>query len=163
MRARASGAAVVAALVVGALAVGFGLRGEDGGGAGDASGAEPVELTSDATNLAGADELAAAADLVVVATVASTAEGRTITDPSDPATGIRTRLATLVVDEVLAGEAPTPLVVEEEAALLDGTAIRVDGRSPAEVGDTGTWYLLAGEGEAFPYHALVGAEGFVPA
>lgn len=163
MRARASGAAVVTALVVGALAVGFGLRGDDGRPAGEDTAREPVELASDGGGLAGADELAAAADLVVVATVASTADGRSITDPSDPATGIRTRLATLVVDEVLAGEAPTPLVVEEEAALLDGTPVRVDGRAPAEVGDTGTWYLLAGEGEAFPYHALVSAEGFVPA
>lgn len=161
MRAGASGTAVVAALVVGALAIGFGLRGDAGDG--DGPHPEPVEISSDAPRLDGPDQLAAAADLVVVATVASTADGRTVTDPADPTTGIRTRLATLVVDEVLAGEAPTPLVVEEEAALLDGTPIRVDGRSPAAVGDTGTWYLLAGDGEAFPYHALVGAQGFVPA
>lgn len=162
---RMRGAAVVVAVAALAAVVGFGAFG-DGATPPDAvpdPGPEPVEITSSAPTFPDSPAMAAAADLVVVATVGTVSDGRTITDPTDPEVGIRTQLATLVVDEVLQGEPTSPLVLEQEVSLLDGTPVVVDGRAPVEPGDTGTWYLVAGEGDAVPYHALVGPQGLVPA
>ena len=53
----------------------------------------PVEITSSAADFATLEELVAASDLVVVATVADIAEGRQITAPADPAAAVVTRLA----------------------------------------------------------------------
>ena len=123
--------------------------------------ADPVELDSDAPTYTSLDELVAASDLAVVATVADVSEGRTLTAPDDPGTGFRTRLVELEVSRALIGEPPTPLVVEEPAELLDGTPVVVDGLEPLDVGAQAVWFLVAGDDETLPYHAVVNAQGRV--
>jgi hypothetical protein len=120
-----------------------------------------VRLESNAPVFATPDELVAASDLVVEATVTDVADGRTVTAADAPTTGIRTRLYELTVNRTLFGEAPTPLVVEEPAALLDGTPVVVDGMKPLREGDRAVWYLVAGTGPAQPYYAVVNAQGRV--
>lgn len=100
-------------------------------------------------------ELVAASDLVVLAEVVGIADGRTITDPADPTAGIRTRLVTVEVVQALVGEPPPVLVIEEEAALLDGTPIVVNGVEPSRRADRGVYFLVAGADPDAPYHALV--------
>jgi hypothetical protein len=53
------------------------------------------------------------------------------------------------------GEATGSLIVEQEAALLDGTPIVVNGLRPNRVGDTGFWFLVRGNDDEFPYVALI--------
>ena len=103
----------------------------------------------------------AASDLVVVATVTDVADGRTVTAPDDPTTGIRTRLVELEVSRALIGEPPTPLVVEEPAALLDGRPVVVDGLEPLGEGEQAVWFLVAGEGLSEPYYSVVNSQGRV--
>ena len=79
--------------------------------------------------------------------------------PIDPDAGFRTRLVELSVERTLAGESPTPLVVEEPAELLDGTPLVVDGMIPLEAGDRAVWFLVAGGSDEQPYHAVVNAQG----
>ena len=105
------------------------------------------------------DELVAASDLVVVGTVAGVADGRVLTAPDRPDAGFRTRLVELDVERTLAGEPPTPLVVEEPAELLDGTPVVVDGMAPLDVGDRAVWFLVAGGSDEQPYHAVVNGQG----
>jgi hypothetical protein len=129
--------------------------------AGDSHEPPIVRLESDAPTFTTPDELVAASDLVVEATVTNVADGRTVTAADDPTTGIRTRLYELTVNRTLFGEAPSPLVVEEPAALLDGTQVVVDGMEPLRQGDRAVWYLVAGKGPAQPYYAVVNAQGRV--
>ena len=105
---------------------------------------ELVELDSDAPTYTSLDELVRASDLIVVATVADVADGRTVTAPDDPAAGIRTRLVELDVSRALVGEPPTPLVVEEPAELLDGRPVVVDGMEPLDESEQAVWFLVAG-------------------
>ena len=122
---------------------------------------DSVELRSDAPSYSAVDELVAASDLVVVATVADVADGRTVTAPDDPAAGCRTRLLELAVSRRLVGDPPTPLVVEEPAELLDGTPVIVDGMVPLGEGEQAVWFLVAGDDESLPYYAVVNAQGRV--
>jgi hypothetical protein len=145
------GVPVVAAVAVGVLAL------ADGGD--DAP--DPVELVGDAPTFASVGELVAASDLVVVATVTDISDGRTVTAPDDPAAGIHTRLVQLSVARTLVGEAPRPLVVEEPAALIDGTPVVVDGLEPPRVGDQALWFLVAGDDVSLPYYAVVNSQGRV--
>jgi hypothetical protein len=123
---------------------------------------EPVDLMSSGPTFDTLDHLLAAADIVVVATVTDAELGRAVTDPDQPTSGIRTTLFELRVEEVLAGSAPDRLILEHETALLDGTPITVDGVGPPVVGERGLYLLLAGSGEGFPHHALVGSQGRAP-
>jgi hypothetical protein len=120
---------------------------------------EPVRLQSDAPTFATVDDLAAASDLVVVATVVDVSTGRTLTAVDDPEAGIRTRLYELTVTRTVRGDAPRPLVVEEPAELLDGTPVIVDGMEPLHEGDRAVWYLVAGDGSSHPYYAVVNSQG----
>jgi hypothetical protein len=120
---------------------------------------DPVDVASDSALFDSVDDLVAASDAVVLAEVVEAADGRAITDPSDPTTGIRTRLAELRVVQVLAGSAPDALVLEEAATLLDGTPIAVDGETPVVAGDRGVFFLVAGGADEAPHWALVGAQG----
>ena len=90
-----------------------------------------IELTSSAADFSTADDLVAASDLVVVATVADIADGRQITAPADPDAAVVTRLLVLDVSDVLAGSADGDVIVEEPAALGDGTPVVVDGIAAA--------------------------------
>ena len=120
---------------------------------------EPLAVDAAGPHFATLDELVAASDLVVAGEVVSVGEGRTITDPSDPSAGIRTRLVTIAVTEPLVGDPPEPLVLEEEAALLDGTPIVVNGVAPSKVGDEGIYFLVGGTTTDAPYHALINEQG----
>jgi hypothetical protein len=121
----------------------------------------PRQLNSDAPRYTTLDELVAASDLVVEATVAHVAAGRTVTAADDPGAGIRTRLYELTVTRILHGDAARLLVVEEPAELLDDTPVIVDGMEPLREGERAVWYLVAGEGSSQPYYAVVNAQGRV--
>jgi hypothetical protein len=53
------------------------------------------------------------------------------------------------------------LVVEEPAALIDGTPVVVDGLEPLRVGDQAVWFLVAGDDVSLPYYAVVNSQGRV--
>ena len=69
------------------------------------------------------------------------------------------RLASVRVDEVLAGDVASEILIEQEASLLDGTPIEVNGVAPLEAGQAGIYFLIAGDGEEFPYFACVNRQG----
>ncbi len=119
----------------------------------------PIDIASSATDFTTIDELAAASDLVVVATVADITDGRQITAPADPDAAVVTRLLVLEVSDVLAGSADGDVIVEEPASLGDGTPVVVDGIQPLDVGERAVWFLVAGDGETMPYFALVNRQG----
>ncbi len=118
-----------------------------------------INITSVGPAFTALEDLAAASDLVAVGTIGSVASGRTITDPANPDAGIRTTLYTLRVETVLAGQASGTITIEHETALLDGTPITVDGAEPPASGERGLYFLVAGRGAGFPYHAVIGAPG----
>jgi hypothetical protein len=138
-------------LLIGVVAVVVALR---GGGDG-----KTIELTSSAPDLGTVEELIAASDLVVAATVAEVADGRQITAPADPQAAVVTRLLVLDVSDVFAGAADGDVIVEEPATLGDGTPVVVDGMPPLDVGDEAVWFLVAGDDEAMPYFAVVNRQG----
>lgn len=125
---------------------------------------EPVAITAIGPIAATLDELVAMSDVVVEAEVRSVADGRSISDDADPTAGIRTQLAELEVTVVHVGDpgAAAPLVVEQESALLDGTPVVVNGLRALAPGDRGVFFLVAGDGDEFPYHALIGDQGWIP-
>jgi hypothetical protein len=156
--------AVVAVALGAAVVTGLG-DGADGSGssAREEVASEPaeelVEVTSDAPRYPSLDELVAAADLVVRGEVASTERGRTFGQPGGST--IVSRLATLRIDEVLAGTAPRAdtVLVEEEGWLDDGRALVVDGAGPTRVGDAGFWFLVEVDDPDLPVYTTVGAAG----
>jgi hypothetical protein len=123
---------------------------------------EPIDVSATGPRFATLEELAGAADAIVAGTVVAVDAGRTITDPSDPRAGITTRLIEVAVTATFAGPARDLIVIEEEAALLDGTSIVVNGLEPAPPGTSAVWFLVAGDGEQFPYAALVNEQARIP-
>lgn len=122
----------------------------------------PTEISADGPRFAMLGELARASDLAVHAEVVAVDDGRAITDPARLDAGIRTQLAQLDVAAALAGAVPDALVVEQEAALLDGTPITVNGVPPLVEGDAGLLFLVHGTTDEFPYTALVNEQAWVP-
>jgi hypothetical protein len=120
---------------------------------------KPVDVAASGPPLTTVDELVAGSDLIVIATVERVGSGRVFTDPADPAAGIRTQLADLAVERVLKGEPARAVVLEEEAALLDGRPITVNGTAPSRAGERGIYFLIASDDEEAPYHALIGPQG----
>ncbi|WP_424342799.1 hypothetical protein [Ilumatobacter sp.] len=114
-----------------------------------------VDIAATGPRFDSLDELVAAADLIVEGRIVAVDAGRVITDPSDPTAGFSTALFQLDVTRSFRGGARAPLIVEQEAALLDGAPITVNGLTANEVGDTGFWFLVRGSADAFPYVALV--------
>lgn len=114
---------------------------------------EPVDVRSDATGFENVEDLAAAADLIVEGAVVAVEDGRVISGSTDSNTGIRTQLAQVEVQLIAetTGEVPPIVVVEQEAGLLDGTPITVDGVAPLEIGQHVILLLVSGDSEEFPY------------
>ena len=96
---------------------------------------------------------------MVVATVADITDGRQITAPADPDAAVVTRLLVLDVSAALAGSSSGDVLVEEPAALADGTPVVVDGVEPLAVGDEAIWFLVGGDAETMPYFAVVNRQG----
>ena len=119
----------------------------------------PIAITSSAADFSTLDDLLAASDLVVVATIADITDGRQITAPADPEAALITRLLVLDVSDVLAGDGDGDVIVEEPATLGNGTPVVVDGIAPLGVGDQAVWFLVAGDAETMPYFALVNRQG----
>ena len=120
---------------------------------------KPVDVAASGPQLTTVDELIAESKLIVIARVERVATGRVFTDPADPAAGIRTQLADLAVERVLKGELTDAVVLEEEAELLDGRPITVNGTAPSRSGERGVYFLIAGDDDEAPYHALIGPQG----
>lgn len=140
-----------AAIIIGALAAGFLLLGDE-------DDPDPVAIASSAETFQSLDELVAASDIVVVATVTGIESGRTITSPSDPGAGIRTRLVGLQITQPLRGEPPAHLVVEEAASFTDDTPIAVDGMDELPKGQQAVWFLVTGGNDDMPYFATVNGQ-----
>ena len=121
--------------------------------------AKPVDIAASGPQLTTVDALVAGSDLIVVARVERVATGRVFTDPVDPTAGIRTQLADLAVEHVLKGEPTSAVVLEEEAQLLDGRRITVNGTAPSSPGERGIYFLSASNDVEAPYHALIGPPG----
>lgn len=157
-RRKVVGVAVPLLIVVVVAAVGvWWLR--DGS---DPAPVEPVDVSASGPRFADLSDLVAGSDLVVVGTVVAVDHGRTITDPSDPDAGLRTQLAQVAVSEVLVGEQGGTVIVEQEATLLDGQPVTVNGVSPLVAGDEGLMLLIRGTSDEFPYTAFVNEQGWVP-
>ena len=122
-----------------------------------------VDVRSSGPEYATLSELAHASDRVVEGQVVALDDGRAISDPSDPSSGITTQLATIDLTRVIKGPATDVIVVEQESGLLDGTPITVNGVAPLAVGDSGWFFLVDGDGEQFPYTALTVPDAFVAA
>jgi hypothetical protein len=120
---------------------------------------KPVDVAASGPQLTSVDALVAGSDLIVIARVERVTTGRVFTDPVDPAAGIRTQLADLTVEQVLKGEPTGEVVLEEEAQLLDGRPITVNGTSPSSPGERGVYFLIASRDDEAPYHALIGPQG----
>lgn len=142
------------ALVAGSVVVGFAQLGGDEGELSP----ERLAISSSAPKFALLAELVAASDVVLVGTVAGTEQGRTVTAPDDPDSGIRTRLVDVDVTQILVGEVPARIVVEEAATLTDGTPIAVDGMNELRDGDRAVWFLVAGGSDSMPYFAAVNGQ-----
>ena len=119
-----------------------------------------VEVDSDAPAHADLAGLVAAADLVVRGTVAATERGRWFGgDAGSPR--VQSRIVTVEVTEVLAGEAPAApsILVEEVGWLDDGTPAVVDGAFPATVGEDGYWFLEQGGDPELGAYLVTGPQG----
>ena len=126
---------------------------------GDDDRPEAMAVESSAALFDSLDDLVAASDFVLVATITDIADGRTITSSDNPAAGIHSRLVELDVNEVLHGDAADRVVVEEADAFADGTPVAVDGMTELHNGDAAVWFLVAGESDAMPYSAAVNGQG----
>jgi hypothetical protein len=154
-------AAAVALLLAVAAAVGVVRWTVTGGQPGNQGAGAPAPLAVSASSLYAFDDLASmveASDLVVRARVDSTARGRLV---GDGEAAIVSRIDTLQVDEVLAGDAAagTTLLVEEEGWLGDGTAIAVNGLAPSEAGMDAIWFLDSRPDPEVPGYLVINHQG----
>ena len=120
----------------------------------------PIEVTSDAPRVGSLEELLAASDLVVRASVVGTDRGRVFGE-GDAA--IESRVVQLRVLGVLKGDGALAgggtVLVEEEGWSADGAPLIVDGLAPSQVGDDAIWFLLrVGQDEELRY-VVVSAQG----
>lgn len=114
--------------------------------------------------------LLAASDLVISGRAVATERGRVFggVGPDGAASdqAIRSRVVTIEVGEVLASRDPvadpppgTVVLVEEEAGLLDGRPLVVDGVHRTRIGDAGIWFLAASGDPEFPGFTVVNSQG----
>jgi len=124
----------------------------------DVAGQPPLPISAVGETYGSLADLADAADLVVDGTIVAVDDGRTLTDPADPTAGFSTALFQLDVAHVLIGSPTRTVIIEQEAALLDGTRIAVNGLTANRVGDSGIWFLVRGPDD-LPYLAIVNEQG----
>jgi hypothetical protein len=129
------------------------LRGDS-----DSAGQPAAPISASGQTYGSLADLADAADLVVDGTIVAVDDGRIITDPADPTAGFSTALFQLDVAHVLIGAPTDTVTIEQEAALLDGTRIEVNGLTANRVGDSGIWFLVRGSDDV-PYMAIVNEQG----
>jgi hypothetical protein len=122
------------------------------------SSTDRVDLAASGPRYTTVEELAGASDLIVLGRIERVDAGRVFTDRADTEAGIRTQLAELAVEQVLKGPPARSVVLEEEAALLDGTPITVDGTTPSAAGQRGVYFLIA-DPAGTAYYALIGPQG----
>ena len=127
--------AALAALLIGAAGVVVSLQRAQ----------RPVDIAVTDTLADDLDGLLDRSDLVVVGHVVRVSDGRVLSDAADPTSAVRTQFAQLDVDDVTVGRASDRLVLEEVAALADGTPATVEGQRPSDVGDAGLYFLVRGE------------------
>ena len=139
-------------LLAGAVAVVVAVRS-------DGPSRSAIDIDSSAADFSTLDDLVAASDLVVVATVADITDGRQITAPADPDAAVVTRLLVLDVSDVLAGSSDRRRDRRGASGAGDGTPVVVDGIEPLDVGDEAIWFLVAGDAETMPYFAVVNRQG----
>ncbi|WP_421120821.1 hypothetical protein ACE2AJ_05855 [Aquihabitans daechungensis] len=122
----------------------------------------PIEISSDAPTFTSLEQLVDASDLIVRGRVADTQRGRWFGDGATSAR-IQSRLVTLDVEDVLAGEVPSgeldTLLLEEEGWLEDGAPLVVDGAAPSAVGDEGIWFLVDPGDDTTDALIVVNAQG----
>ncbi|MPY93203.1 MAG: hypothetical protein GEV08_09095 [Acidimicrobiia bacterium] len=153
-------ALAIAVLAGGAVSAGVGDSGDGGPGAGGGGASEPPTAVSAAV-APGVDDvhdLIAAADLVVRGEVVATSRGRTF---GEGGAAIVSRLVTVAVEEVLAGEPPgsPALLVEEEGWLPDGRELAVNGLAPSREGLDAIWFLQDVQGPDLPVWIVVDPRG----
>lgn len=122
---------------------------------------DPVDIVASEPEYTSVEALSDASDRVVDGFVLALEPGRSVTNPDDPTVGVRTQLVTVKVERTIKGAAADTIVIEQEATLLDGTPITVNGVAPLVPADRGRFYLVDGDGEQFPYAALTTVDGFV--
>jgi hypothetical protein len=123
---------------------------------------EAVEISSDAPSFTSLDQLVEASDLIVRGRVTDTERGRWFGDGST-SSRIQSRLVTLDVEEVIAGNVPSgelgSLLLEEEGWLEAGAPLVVDGAAPSAVGDEGIWFLVDPGDDTTDALIVVNAQG----
>lgn len=132
------------------------LRGPSG------TGTAPVDVSATGPRFDSIEDLVAASDVVVMATVVETSAGRIITDPTDLRSGIQTTIFTLEVAESMGLDTPATITVEYETALADGTPITVDGILPPTLGERGLYFLIGRRSAEFPHHTIINDQGRYP-
>jgi hypothetical protein len=122
---------------------------------------DPVDIRAESIRYEAIADLVAASDVIIEGTVVAVGEGRAITDPENPRSGIRTQLAEVEVQRSASadGDAPALVIVEQEARLLDGAPITVNGVAPLELGHHVVLLLISGDSEEFPYTTPVNEQG----
>ncbi len=122
------------------------------------AGATPLAIdATSAYQFVSVGELVSASDAVVRATVVAVERGRLVGGPG--AGGVVSRRVTLRIDELLAGDASSTVLVEEEGWLADGTPIVVNGVVPSRRGDAGIWFLDALADPDLPAYLVVNSQG----
>lgn len=102
-------------------------------------------------------EMVDASDAVIVGTVTAVERGRLVGDPE--AGGVVSRSVTIAVDDVLAGDAGSTALMEEEGWLPDGTPLVVNGVAPSEAGDHGVYFLDAVDDAERPFFVVINSQG----
>ncbi len=97
--------------------------------------------------------------IAVSGTVDRVEVGQTYTDPNKPDAGFISQFANVRVDATLYGPSSSDVIVEQEATLLDGTPITIDGTSPLVEGERVVLFLVQGTTSQNRHFGIVGTQG----
>jgi hypothetical protein len=144
---------IVAAVAIAAAVGAYFLMRDD-----DAGRRQPLAVAATSIyDFATLDELVAASDAIVVATVVAVDEGRLVGEPEEGA--VISRVASLRVDTALIGDVADIVVIEEEGWLPDGTPLIVNDVTPTAVGDEGVWFLDSIDDSELPGYLVINSQG----